>query len=943
MQALSAGYRSVLVAGLMLLVAIPLQAQRAAEFSGIVYEGGNAPLTGVTVELTVRKLNLTQTTGADGRFHFCCLPEGRFVVVFRHQQASAPGEFTLTLASARPSHVTAELQTGSSQEWKLRDDVVYGDIPTTSTRIYTRADMARLPSTLHLWTLLGHTEVSATVERFDVAGMHSDDTMLFGSRGGSWSQNRVVWNGFNVTSADGARTLLLPDLAVVDSITYEAGSANISSSGAALLLQPRNGESTLHGQAHIFLQSGALQNVNVTPRLRSFGVMESDERYRYFAQGNVQVGGPLSSNWTYYGAVSRLHAEKWIRNYSIPTSSKLTSETGHFLGDLSTRDRLGLVWLGQQGHQPRGGANPQVAREATLDTSRTFQSLQGSWTHIFSQRSVLDARAAFSSGKTDEALQPGTDKPSREELFPGFVDIPVVPSAENGKSIVALLNNVRTGAALLPVSRGDRRLETKTQFHAIRTGPGTLVHRLSFGVDLEWIETHDQSRAFQNIGLRFFRGAPNSVQLFNASDAHNHGTRVQAYAVDNISIGAITFSLSGQARRDWGSNLKSAITGSNSLRWGSFGAHAGIGYRIGHRYPTILRAAVALRYHDALIPALKAVHRNGPGVSTYSWNDSNQDGGFQPGELGVLNKVEGSPFSRPDPQLKQPYAREIHLEAAQRLFGELVLSAHAFRRIEHHLLGLINTGVPSSAYKPVDVFDPGDDGASQTGDEELRVAYNQDMNTLGQDAYLLTNTSDTKAFSEGYSARVTQARTRLLWDLAFTQYRAVARTAPGNGPLQNDWSVFPVINDPNQSTNAYGSTFFDRGLAARFSGTWQPGWNMGLSWICSYLDGAPYGRVLPVTGLNQGLFGILVTRRGPGDGSPNEGKRTAHNFTADLRLARGFPLKHGRLDASLDLFNLFNSAHALREADVTSPAHLWRIPLRFQTPRSLQLGLRFGW
>jgi len=34
---------------------------------------------------------------------------------------------------------------------------------------------------------------------------------------------------------------------------------------------------------------------------------------------------------------------------------------------------------------------------------------------------------------------------------------------------------------------------------------------------------------------------------------------------------------------------------------------------------------------------------------------------------------------------------------------------------------------------------------------------------------------------------------------------------------------------------------------------------------------------------------------------------------------------------------------SLQEADVTSPLHLWRIPLRFQTPRSLQLGLRFGW
>ena len=508
---------------------------------------------------------------------------------------------------------------------------------------------------------------------------------------------------------------------------------------------------------------------------------------------------------------------------------------------------------------------------------------------------------------------------------------------------MALLNNVRTGAAPLAVAGRDRRLETRTQFHAFRGGPGTSAHRLSFGVDLEWLKTEDRAHAFRNIGLRFFRGAPNSVQLFNASDAPNGSTRAQAYAVDNISIGAVTFSLSGQGSQAWGRNERSAGSGGNTLRWRSFGGQAGVGYRIGHRYPTVLRAAVAHRYQDALVPALKAVHPNGRGVSTYSWNDSNEDEDFQPDELGMLLKVEGSPFSRLDPQLKQPYTREIHFEAAQQLPGRLVISLHAFRRVEHHLPALMNTGVPSSAYNPVDVFDPGDDGASQTGDEELRVAYNQDMNTLGQDAYLLTNSSGARAFSEGYEARVTRADTRLGWYLALTQYRAVARTAPGNGPLQNDFSALAVINDPNQSTNAYGSTFFDRGLAARFSGTWQPGRDLGFSWICSYLDGAPYGRILPVTGLNQGLFGILATRRGPGDGSSNQGKRTVHNLTTDLRLSRGFPLKHGRLDASLDLFNLFNTAHALREAEVTSPAHLWRIPLSFQTPRSLQLGLRFGW
>jgi hypothetical protein len=445
------------------------------------------------------------------------------------------------------------------------------------------------------------------------------------------------------------------------------------------------------------------------------------------------------------------------------------------------------------------------------------------------------------------------------------------------------------------------------------------------------------------MNLRFFRGAANSIQLLNPSDAVNGSTHVQGYVADTISIRALTFSFSSQVSWAWGSNGKSLGADDRRLRWGTIGAHAGVGYQIGHRYPTVLRAALAHWPQDALMRTLDAVHPNGRGVSTHSWNDTNQDADFQPGELGLLTKLEGSPFTRLDPGLKEPYSREVHLEAAQELPGKLILSFQAFRRVQHQVLAVMNTGVPSSAYDPVAVFDPGNDGASQTGDEAWLVAYNQHPGTLGQDAYVLTNPPNASAFSEGFEARVANTSARLQWELAFTRYRAVARTAPGNGPLENDWSVLAVINDPNQSINAYGSTFFDRGLGGRFWGSWQPGWGVRFSWITSYLDGAPYGRILPVAGLNQGLIGILATRRGPGDGSSGDGKRTAYNLTTDVRLLRGFNVGRGHLDATLDVFNVFNLAHALREADVTSPNHLWRIPLSFQTPRSLQVGLRFSW
>jgi hypothetical protein len=70
---------------------------------------------------------------------------------------------------------------------------------------------------------------------------------------------------------------------------------------------------------------------------------------------------------------------------------------------------------------------------------------------------------------------------------------------------------------------------------------------------------------------------------------------------------------------------------------------------------------------------------------------------------------------------------------------------------------------------------------------------------------------------------------------------------------------------------------------------------------------------------------------------------TQHYETLDMRISRAFAMKTGRLTASLDVFNLRNLSLATVEGDMTSPTEKWRFPVRFQTPRSFQLGLRYEW
>ena len=134
------------------------------------------------------------------------------------------------------------------------------------TRTFSNADIRNFPSTLQPWTLLSHAEVSVTVERYDAPGLFGDEGWLYGSRGDSWSQNRVIWNGFDMTSGDGRRPLLMPDLNATDGMTFESATHETGvAPGAVLALEPRKGSATgVHGSGVVFFQSGALQNTSVS-------------------------------------------------------------------------------------------------------------------------------------------------------------------------------------------------------------------------------------------------------------------------------------------------------------------------------------------------------------------------------------------------------------------------------------------------------------------------------------------------------------------------------------------------------------------------------------------------------------------------------------------------------------------------------------------------------
>jgi hypothetical protein len=257
-----------------LLWASSLKAQIPwGEISGEVFGFSGKPLSGAAVELEDGP-RLAVLTNEKGQFSFHFLPPAIYRVSFSHPLASEKAIFEIDITFKYSSFLKVRLQEESPWTWSLLEKRIRSPSTGIPEKIYSSDLLKSLPTTLHLATLLGNTEISAVAERLDGAGLHSDEPMLLGARGSSWSQNETWLNGLALADLEGNSMAYLPDLPALQTINYGVGNPWMDGSVPAIHLEltPKTGNQEVHGQGHFFFQSGAFQNINVTERHRSFGI-----------------------------------------------------------------------------------------------------------------------------------------------------------------------------------------------------------------------------------------------------------------------------------------------------------------------------------------------------------------------------------------------------------------------------------------------------------------------------------------------------------------------------------------------------------------------------------------------------------------------------------------------------------------------------------------------
>ena len=901
---------------MVVLSAAALAQSRSANLLGVVRGSGRA-LAGARIRLSrddASQAVADTVTDASGRFRFAGLTWGTYNLdLVAHGWQSR--RILIEIRSGSTLQVSATLLPLASDQALPRAQVNDEDV-WFGTQFNDFA-IQKLPNGRNIWSLLQGQEPSTVTNRLEVGGLQTAVPALFSAFGASWTENLYQFNGLDVTNP------YVPGLPLINpgidalsgyQVITAYKPAESQAAGEDLTLAAPESGGALHGNVWLFGSGGALQSDNMNARLRELN-FPGPERLNSLIDASAQFGGKLPAALAalpFFVSLSTQQVSQDLGGFGAPIDTGVNRVLTDFTPWSRGSQRLTVLYSGQHVFNSRQGAMPAVAPSATTRGNDNFDQFQALWTQTLRPATLLSASFGVVNAIVSSGFQNGVQGIST-------VDLPLL---------------IFTGPAPLATSGLRTRYEAQSILQSILYGP-LGSHSLSLGFD--WSRSNMTNRwyATGNAEQVLVNGAGSELIRWNTpAIAEQHVQNFAEYIQDSwrptrwltLPIGLRFDTSTGQASG-----------AANGIGWTTVQPRLGFvvplwprGMNLQgswSRYGQLLQG----RYLDFGNPAAL-------GAQVFGGQDSNGDGIAQPQEVGPLLRVSGGPYSAIDPHIARPYTDEISFGLQQSIGNRVQASIHFFRRDDHRLIGLENPGVPFSDYTPVPYTDPGNDGILGTPDDQVLTLYNEKASALGHDFLLLTNPV-LRASYKGFEASIVlQVRNSWEFSATFSAGQTLARTSPGNSPFQNDTGFTGSLGiDPNTLVMSQGRTYFDRGYMGKITAYYAAPHGFYLAAVATYFDGVPFGRLLFVNGFNQGPFFVRATPVGhPG------GFQTQLNSTLDVRLARNFHLREGTVSGYLDVFNILNLNSNTREADLTGPAFLLRVPMAVEAPRTVRLGISWN-
>lgn len=891
---------------LFLSLAAFSQIRETGTIHGNVQDEKGEALPGTTVKISGPNLiggAKTYITDQKGYYRFPILPAGPYTV-----SVDLPGFAKLVREVMNLSaNMTLTLdfkmvQSAVKEEVVVKANPPTIDITNSSTGVVVMSEklMLSLPVSKEFGGLMSMATGIET-EKF-----LSNSASAYGM--GQGESNGYLFDGIDVSSSRFGAMYFSPDFNTLQeaSISGIGLSAEFGGfTGAVLSAITKSGSNRFSGLGEVWYTGRDWNSQNLGKYTAAMFVNPADKDKKFetgsYIDIGLQSGGRIIQDKLWFFLSGQYdHTKKFPLGYAedqIGMNMKGLLKLSYQLSKLM-KINLSISYDNEKVNNTN--AVPYVSPEADFNTEKPGLFLNLNTTYILSQNTLLEFKLGHNRKKEYMNTKNGSDLPGHYDMLTGVYSV-------NGYKTVR-----------------DQDRTSLVSAHLSHYFPELLVgsHDMKIGAELLYCAPIMAEEYSGGVLFWDYDGQPYMKEVHTpANNELNHYfSTTTAFAQDSWRV-SNRLTLNIGLRFDY-YLYKIPTTGRGVVyKNQNFSPRLGFAYDVLGDRKNVIKFHYG-HYYDKLRQSMFAnADTRAPELAYYFWNGSDWDYSYSDKPDVSLYQV--------DPNVKQPYIREISVAFERELFRDASLSINYYYRKAARFMGWINT---AGQWKEVEITNPGFDGITGTADDlGTMIAYER-LNP-GVNNWLLTNpqrgqsqdmVDDLKYAAKGLEvifAKRYSNRWQMIATYHYTRVKGnTARTFPD------------LASGPNYFVNAYGDIgyYYGQPHQIKIQANILLPWDINFGVVSQYSSGADKGARFRK---RLGSANVALNLVSPGTYEYDPKKQV------DLRMQKEFDIMKGRFSLMADIINVFNSSRVLQAYNYVGSRYdkIYYV----QTPRTFRIGLRF--
>ena len=952
---------ALLVAAVVLFVPAmsPAQSSTSSTIYGVVKDSTGGSLPGVTVTLTSPALQVPEMnaiTGADGNYRLTDLPAGVYQLVYDLPGFARSVRTNVQITMGFMAKIDMVMSVSGLQETvTVSGQSPIVDVSSTSTGATITNDLVEsIPRAKEFSALLTMTPGVVANGALDVGGSSLTGRYQVDAFGVA-AQPKLTVEGINTTTGSGNNSAVVFSSYNFDEVKVSTSGADAETStpGISVVAVLKSGSNTFKGSYEISGQGPALQSDNIDDELKAQGVTAGSALQHFYGVSG-DLGGRIIRDklWFYAGVNRQSRVEEqfgFVANAG-PDGVYLTGDEpaalvhttlAGYTGKMSYQmsKKVKLIGVYQRGTKiipefNAGRFTPLESMDNYLDPTWVWK---GELQSAVSDKVLINVNGGWGGYIADHNGIRGA------EIFYGEDNLEDLVSrryAETGLS---------TGPSVSVDYRPRSRyqLDSSVSFFPARSVGGH--HEFKIGESIYWENTYTKTPSIpwgnllHNYDLvTGVSNQPFTITIYNHPvDPRNRLDTYAGYIKDTWRItDTLTANLGLRYESQHAYLPAQAYPGSpewptvfpaatfedvDVLTWRKLMPRVGIAYQLLSK--SVLKGTWGLYANTAGDDFAETYNGNASGNAVFRWRDADGNDEYTPGEVNLnpngidFISITAGGNNLINPDLLQPTTSEATVAWEQELSNSLALRVQYVNKRVNNSIGTINALRPPSVYTNIITRpDPGPDGVIGGGDDGGPVTlYDYPASLRG--ANFVQNERVNAAEPSTYNSIESGINKRMSnrWSAAFSYFATKSHAL-----------INPVAATPNQD-------------AYNLDETWT--WGSTLSAIVTLpadIQLATFVQAKAGTrGERTNVFRNIpnsstITMRMGERGSLNNPDFTSLN----LKLNKRFRGPFGAIDATFDLFNVFNANTATGVTKASGPTYNYTTGVL--APRVAQIGVKYS-